>query len=258
MKVDKAFGDWRLQVFWAAMVFAAGLGGISVGWAWRDLLSSGDPKFAIDVLIAVGTLGTAVAAVTVPIFQNLDRRKEQIVQKLELDLAIAMEAQKVGEILKAHSEALAKTEGMHSASMIQHVQTQLLTAKISTTDRLGKLLLEDMLQLVVSLLEEVERRRKNQEESEISDGIYVLTNRPQYVEKFPEISEHLNDRAEYWLSSILERFKEIGVNPPGIVYGAGTARIGIQASAHGSAQESTAPPTGNPVPASLPEPQSHP
>jgi len=55
--------DWRLSGFWLAVVLAALIIGFTIGWLWRDRPGALANVSFLNVMTAIGTVGTALAAV---------------------------------------------------------------------------------------------------------------------------------------------------------------------------------------------------
>lgn len=92
--------DWRHTVFWLAVAFAALIVGFACGWAWRDRPRSLAGVRIIDVLTAIGTVGTAIIA-------------------LWLGLRQSMREDKIGEV-KARGIAVVLTVRLDNARGLLH------------------------------------------------------------------------------------------------------------------------------------------
>lgn len=63
------FDDWRQTASWTAASAACLLSGMALGWSWRDGPGSSESVKILEVMTALGTVGAAVSAVWVAIWQ---------------------------------------------------------------------------------------------------------------------------------------------------------------------------------------------
>lgn len=73
------FQDWRLNVFWGAMVAAGLVAGFVFGWMWRDRPAALADIRVLDVLTVIGTVGATVVALWLGL-AGLRRQREMMLQ----------------------------------------------------------------------------------------------------------------------------------------------------------------------------------
>lgn len=73
-------GDWRLTVFWVATACATAIAGFVFGWCWRDRPGSLATVSLLNVMTAIGTVGSAVGAVGIAGWQYLSKKNDRYLE----------------------------------------------------------------------------------------------------------------------------------------------------------------------------------
>lgn len=230
MDLSKDLGDWRLQLFWTAMVIAAGLIGIVVGWSWRDISPSADLGVVANMLAGVGALAAATAAVIVPIYQSHGRRREQQEQQLMADRLVSEEVYRASYRLTEIAELARVKFDVPPVVELGHLQTQLNAAKHATADRAGRIIIEDLSYHAARLLDEASKRSSGKYVRPISQTKPTLdTDVQRTIERLPA----LRDQAFDWMDRVVTLLEQRGKIRSSIVRGGGKASMAMHASGEG-------------------------
>ncbi|GAA0773665.1 hypothetical protein GCM10009108_04110 [Castellaniella ginsengisoli] len=235
------YGGWRMIIFWFAVAAVAAIGGFSLGWSWRDVAPTRTAiDLALQVMIAFGTVGTAVAAVAVPLYQNWDRRREQRIAQLLTDWALSEEVHRISYRLRELGKALATSWALPSARELGDLQTQLRVAKQTTLDRMGGFLIGNLLGQVVALQEERDRRASIA--SSLRDAGVAREMPPPTDDAIRQIISSLeafHEQTYHWMERVIRGFDAVGLQAPGVVKGSGKANIRMYASGDGRVERAS-------------------
>lgn len=219
MKVNEfASSDWRTICGWLFFVVCALLAGFVLGWCWRDRTGALANVSILSAMTAFGTVGTAVAAVAVPLYQNWDRRREQAIQSVQSEWDLSEEVHRMSAMTRQMTNALKDSWDAPSVVEINHLEAQLNIAKQSIADRLGRMLIGDLLYLLVDLQNEARRR---QTLGLSIDGMAVgIKGKP----GDDEVAQTLAQRGEAcysssfrWMERVMTRFDALGMSAPGVI-----------------------------------------
>lgn len=221
------FDDWRLTGFWIGVSVATAITGFVLGWCWRDRPSSLASVSFLNVMTAVGTVGATVAAVTVPLYQNWDRRREQRLNQLLADWAIAEEIHRVSGRLRDIAQLLRTARATPPLAKVQHLYAQLEIAKQGATDRLGRLIIGDLLDFAATVQAEIEQRleTKGTMMGDMTSLARLRTGLSTELERV----DQLHEGTFRCMERILAQFKRMNAVPPFFVMGSGTASMSLDA-----------------------------
>lgn len=224
------FGDWRLQVFWVAIALACGLGGVTIGWLLRDIYPSIDIGIAANMLAGVGSLAAASAAVIVPMRQNDERRREQREQQLMADRLVSEEVYRASFRLTEIAESVRDKFDVPPIIELSHLQTQLIAAKQTTTDRAGRIIIEDLAYHAARLLDEADKRNSGRRIRTFSQTVPQLEGD---VQRAVQALPALRDQAFDWMERVVTLLEQQGKIRSTIVRGEGKSTVTMHATGEG-------------------------
>jgi len=202
--------------------------GFLLGWLWGTKPAGLADTDWLAVMTAVGTVGATVAAVAVPMYQNWERRREQRVNDLLVQWAIAEEVHRLSAKVRDAAESLFCLQTVPSLVGVQHLYSQLEISKQRTLDRFGALIIGDLLQLTTIILAEGERRvnmSRNAMTMSIGAGARLQGGLRSELER----ADQLHESTYRWMDRILFQLKQLNFVPPFLVKGEGTAAMSLEA-----------------------------
>lgn len=221
------FEDWRLTGFWAAMVVAALIAGFVFGWCWRDRSGVLASVSLLSVMTAVGTVGATVVAVAVPMYQNWERKREQRLNQLLAEWAIAEEVHRLSAKIRDTAKSLLNNQTVPSLVKVQHLYSQLEIAKQGTVDRFGVLIIGDLLQLTNVVYAEGESRLNSRQVGPAM-GLSAWGRLQDGLRQELDRADQLHESTYRWMQRILVQFEQLKVVPPFIVKGEGSASMSLE------------------------------
>lgn len=232
--INKTAARWWAEALW--FVSALLLSGMVVSY-WKTGKVYGGQWW--EAMTAFGTVGSVIAAIAIPFWQYAKQLKELRLTQLHTNWALAEETHRLsgrlcflGRVFQDCSGALPQTE-------LNHLHAQLETAKQTTSDRFGRLLVDELLHHVTAL-RSLAAQRDNAHERARRDGLAIHLGRRGGEEArfiFERIEE-LHQQTYNWMSMVLKGFRDLGVDAPGAVYGEGAASVRMHASGDGSVSRS--------------------
>lgn len=229
-----ASDDWRTIAAWLFIAVSTLIAGFVLGWCWRDRPDALGNVRILDVLIAFGTVGTAIAAVTIPSYQNRDRLREQRYNELLVDWVLAQDVLQLCHKLRAAAQSFGETWESPSEVEIQHLYAQLQLAKQATIDNLGRLIINDLLFQVIVIQDAAKRRAAFNQD--IKDHAIAANRKPPTDSAIQQSTRRLDElygMASEWIDRILIEFRQIDRLPMSVVSDGGQASMGIVAKGVG-------------------------
>ncbi|QKQ53277.1 hypothetical protein [Achromobacter xylosoxidans] len=221
------FDDWRLTGFWVGVSVATAIAGFVLGWCWRDRPGVLASVSFLNVMTAVGTVGATVAAVAVPMYQNWDRRREQRLNQLLADWAIAEEVHRVSGRVRDIAGRLQDIRNTPPLATVQHLYAQLEIAKQGATERLGRLIIADLLDFTNTVQAEIEQRLESK--GTMMGDMTSLARLKNGLSTELERADQLHQSTYRCMERILVQFKKMNAVPPFFVMGSGTANMSLNA-----------------------------
>ncbi|MDN5842911.1 MAG: hypothetical protein L0H54_05620 [Alcaligenaceae bacterium] len=128
--------------------------------------------------------------------------------------------------------------GLPSEVEMVNLQSQLSIAKQTTKDRVGLLIVGDLLNEAVALLG-IRVRYDNLATRTDAVGLaFYASTSGSFTDERVERLESLHKQTYRWIARIISQFDALGLDAPGVVKCAGSASISVSASADGRVQRS--------------------
>lgn len=231
---DQVKPSWSEVAALAALLLFALV--MAHGWPWPTQQTADAPKIT-DWLTAIGTVGAVFAAILVPLFQNRDRRREQRRDKLQSEWSVAEGVYRISARLCEIANCMKKSVSPQSLTELSHLQSQLTAAKLATTDRVGHLIIDDLLYVLVCMHDESSRRASGVSQLHAA-AVSLGTAKPFDDETEININRlpRLRSQSLDWLERAIANLEKVGVVSSSVFRGSGKAVVKFHASGEGRAQ----------------------
>lgn len=210
----------------AALAAGAALGlaiGLSAGWNGAKYPEN--TSFLIAVFTAVGTTGSALAAVLVPLRQNRERRKEQEYNRLTEEWVLAESVYRVVCKLRDCINLYIDDAVIPRQRDLDHFIAQLELAGQSYVGPYGRIVASNGIDLAMKIdgLTDAERQPVEKDlptRTQVDVGPVLARNHTE-VRQWLNDAEQLVRSSETWQLQLIEQFKPFGRRPPFVIRGRG-------------------------------------
>lgn len=232
--INKTAARWWAEAL--CFISAALLSGMVVSYWKTDKVYGGQWW---EAMTAFGTVGSVIAAIAIPFWQYAKQLKELRLVQLHTNWALAEETHRLSGRLCFLERVFQDSRGAFPQTELNHLHAQLETAKQTTSDRFGRLLVDELLHHVTALRALASQRAEALERARHGGTAIHLGKRGSEEADFifGRIKE-LHQQTYNWMNMVLKGFRDLGVDAPGAVYGEGAASVRMHASGDGSVSRS--------------------